>query len=431
MVGTFTWAVPKGRGGFEEPMAEDLPDEAPEVEFWKDNRKKEEEVGEVEKEEDSPRMGPRTGEQEGEDEDEDSPRMGPLPGEQEEEDKPSQEDPEWEVKVFRMAAPLATKKAEECLQMVMEMILRLRTDGYWVSQVHTDQGHEYYGQLKSWCLKRGILVTRTPGDDPQGNGRAEVAIQGITRLMRASLLQANVGWEWWPIAARHVNERLRAVRVQQPLEIPPMLEEVLVRKRRWRRGVLMEPTCEKVKYLCPAWDHHGHWVLKEDGTKAVARYFLRRLTEPISESTWEEEVADALEVRRRLRQKTSPIFRGLRQEEGRGENEVRTMRVIEDEMFRMVEERDEAVIRPEMIVIKKLKKNIEEPWEEEEVLQTRIVSQKEVQREWSQWESAAKSEIDSLINEKEALEEIGADELEKLVEKAGRERRRREFLFRG
>ena len=275
MVGTFTWAVPKGRGGFEEPMAEDLPEEAPEVEFWKDNRKREEEVGEVEKEEDSPRMGPQTGEQEGEDEDEDSPRMGPLSGEHEEEDQPGQEDPEWEVKVFRMAAPLATKKAEECLQMVMEMILRLRTDGYWVFQVHTDQGHEYYGQLKSWCLKRGILVTRTPGDDPQGNGRAEVAIQGITRLMRASLLQAKVGWEWWPIAARHVNERLRAVRVQQPLEIPPMLEEVLVRKRRWRRGVLMEPTCEKVKYLCPAWDHHGHWVLKEDGTKAVARYFLR------------------------------------------------------------------------------------------------------------------------------------------------------------
>ena len=54
--------------------------------------------------------------------------------------------------------------------------------------------------------------------------------------------------------------------------------------------------------------------------------------------------------------------------------------------------------------------------------------EKEVQREWSQWESAAKSEIDSLINEKEALEEVGADELEKLVEKAGREKKKVEII---
>lgn len=201
--------------------------------------------------------------------------MGPREGEIDEE-----EEEDWEIKVFRMAAPLATKRSDEVLGVVMEFVLRLRADGYWVSQVHTDLGHEYYGPLKKWCLKRNIIVTRTPGDDPQGNGRAEVAIQGITQQVRASLFHAGVGWEWWPVAARHVSERLRCVRIGEDPHFPNFLEEVLVRKRHWRRGVLLEPACEKVKYLCPAWDHHGHWVLKEDNSKVVTRYFLRRLTQP-------------------------------------------------------------------------------------------------------------------------------------------------------
>lgn len=34
---------------------------------------------------------------------------------------------------------------------------------------------------------------RTPGDDPQGNGRAEVAIQAVTRQVRAALHQSGKG----------------------------------------------------------------------------------------------------------------------------------------------------------------------------------------------------------------------------------------------
>lgn len=180
-IGAFTWAFPKGTGGFEEPKEVDV-EGAPEVEEWKDKRKKDEEEenpkgGEVEEdrsedEKDSPRLGPRDGEK-GED---DSPRMGPHRGERGEQEEDPDED--WEIKVFRMATPLASKKSEEVLSAVMEFVLRLRADGFWVSQIHTDQGHEYYGPLKKWCLKTGIIVTRTPGDDPQGNGRAEVARSG-------------------------------------------------------------------------------------------------------------------------------------------------------------------------------------------------------------------------------------------------------------
>ena len=138
-VGAFTWAFKKGSPGFEEPLGEEV-EGAPEVEQWKDKRRKDEKEGsdeeaEEEGEENSPRMGPREGER-GE---ENSPRMGPREGETGEENSPDmgpqdgerdeEEEEDWEVKVFRIAAPLATKRSDEVLGVVMEFVLRLRADG--------------------------------------------------------------------------------------------------------------------------------------------------------------------------------------------------------------------------------------------------------------------------------------------------------------
>ena len=240
MVGAFTWLVPRGTKGLQE-MEQELHEDAPEIEEWRDHRKKEREEeaerspregphrGEREEEaERSPREGPHRGE--GGEEAERSPDEGPHRGEREEQKKDSGKDEGWEVRVFRMAAPLATKRTEETLRTAIEFVLRLKADGYTVTQIHTDQGHEYYGQFRDWCDRRGILITRTPGDDPQGNGRAEVAIQGITRQIRATLHQAEKGWEWWPMAARHAAEVLRYARIDRKVDVPPFMEEVLVRK---------------------------------------------------------------------------------------------------------------------------------------------------------------------------------------------------------
>ena len=48
----------------------------------------------------------------------------------------------------------------------------------------------------------------------------------------------------------------------------------------------MAPTCEVVKYLFPAWDHHGHWVMKDDGTKLVTRYVLRQVKDVSTTQEW-------------------------------------------------------------------------------------------------------------------------------------------------
>ena len=122
-----------------EEKLDEVPEGAPEVEEWKDHRKREEE-----KEERSPREGPHRGEKETEDER--SPVEGPHRGEKESEaERSPREGPrrgekigdDWEVRVFRLAAPMATKRTEETLRTAIEFVLRLRADGY----DSTDSGH--------------------------------------------------------------------------------------------------------------------------------------------------------------------------------------------------------------------------------------------------------------------------------------------------
>ena len=94
---------------------------------------------------------------------------------------------DFEVQVFRMVIPMPSKKAPVVLQTAIEMILRLRANGYPIHQVHTDRGREFRGPFQKWMRSRGILVTQTSGADPQANGRAERAVQSIKQHVRRVL----------------------------------------------------------------------------------------------------------------------------------------------------------------------------------------------------------------------------------------------------
>ena len=59
--------------------------------------------------------------------------------------------------------------------------------------------------------------------------------------------------------------------------------------------------------------------------------------------------------------------------------------------------------------------------EEEEVLQTRIVSPKEVAAQWEHWLEASKDEVNSLIQEKEALKPMKKEEVQKFIEEKKKE----------
>ena len=52
----------------------------------------------------------------------------------------------------------------------MDMLLRLRADGFHIAYIHSDQGHEFSGTFRQLWRERGIQLTRTSGDDPRANG---------------------------------------------------------------------------------------------------------------------------------------------------------------------------------------------------------------------------------------------------------------------
>ncbi len=184
LVGVLTWAVPKEiKGVIEEVEEGPLEEDAPRIEAREDVRGQEDEI------EEEVELGVDPGiEEEGRQEVQEVQEV--QEGEKAEEK--GEEKQEFEIRTYRMAAPMTSKKAEEVTKVIMEFILKLRMDGYYVNRIHTDQGHEFMGYFKKWIVQRGISLTKTPGDDPTSNGRAEVAVQSLKSQVRRTLRQAQV-----------------------------------------------------------------------------------------------------------------------------------------------------------------------------------------------------------------------------------------------
>ena len=163
---------------------------------------------------------------------------------------------------------MITKTAREVSATAMEFVLRLRADGFHIGRIHCDRGHEFEGAFKRWARSRGIYVTKTAGDDPQGNGRAEVAVKAIKSQIRRTLRQAGLDSAHWPWALRYVDELNRCVRKGIQPSWPPFYQEVRVKKRTWRRGAF-EPVVERVHYLC------GSWALGPKGRRTSSSSWRR------------------------------------------------------------------------------------------------------------------------------------------------------------
>ena len=244
-----------------------------------------------------------------------------MKAEEEGKEKAEDEDEDFEIKVFRLAAPMHSKKAPEVTQTMMEFILRLKCDGYTVNHVHTDMGREFQGSFKRWLRARGITFTTTPGDSPQSNGRAEVAVQSIKSMVRRTLLHSEASSEMWPWALRHINEVLRYQRIDRPVDFPPFMQKVMTRKRAWKSKDL-EAVLEEVTYF-PSWENHGHWIMRPGCRPTITRYVMKKVDQEITPQNWmmlEREKEDPLAIRRRIRGKTS--VRRLEVEEKVSEEEV-------------------------------------------------------------------------------------------------------------
>ena len=342
-----------------------------------------------------------------------------------------------EVRVFRLALPMITKTAREVSATAMEFVLRLRADGFHIGRIHCDRGHEFEGAFKRWARSRGIYVTKTAGDDPQGNGQAEVAVKAIKSQIRRTLRQAGLDSAHWPWALRYVDELNRCVRKGIQPSWPPFYQEVRVKKRTWRRGAF-EPVVEHVHYLCPSTEDHGHWVQKQGEPPRVTKFIMEKTTEPVEEGAWialEGRIVDPWSTRRRLRGKTAVrrVHPTLDQEgedsetEKKKEEVKQIYAVIEEEMRGIVDE-DPEVASGIIHAVARLRKIATAMEESEEVLQTKIISPKEVSRKWGEWLESVDSEVQSLTKDKQALKELTAEEHEELKQQAEREGRRVEYI---
>ena len=100
------------------------------------------------------------------------------------------------------------------------------------------------------------------------------------------------------------------------------------------------------------------------------------------------------------------------------ENKIqRVEKVIQEELQHLVEDDPEIAAR-EVRMFAKLRKMVEGVDESEEVLQTKIISPKEVSRNWKEWLEAVDSEYLSLTEEKEALKKLTKEEVEKMRSEA-------------
>ena len=425
LVGCFTWFAPDQEGEDVQDGApeEEAPDDAPELE---DLEAEEEEKKKAEEEAEGVKKRGRPRKKEPELEIQPPPRPLDLPPIEEDQVEPRQD---VKIAVYRMCTPLPGRNNQEVLRAIIDMYLRLKADGFTVTQLHSDMGGEFMTQaLDDWCKSRCILKTTTPGDAPQTNGRAEVSVQHVKSAIKRILHGAGVGTERWPMAARFFNEKERLRQLGKPDKSPPFLQEVLVRKRYWRVKEL-GPTQEKVRYIAPSWVHHGHWVERENGETMLVRMVMKSLTEPIEDRHWIglEDDMNPIEERRRLRGKVSVHALRKQEEEAESQEEgdedspeeeekrkKRMTEVIQREMFQMMDDPEEAV-PPMMDSIARMKELQADEKNPGEVLQTRVVPMQEVRKETDRWKEAIQKELKAMFTEKEALKPISSEEVRRML----------------
>ena len=333
--------------------------------------------------------------------------------------EPAQSDQEKEVAiaVHRLAIPLPSKSAPDLLRGVSEMVLTLKHEGFQVNQIHADRGGEFCGNtMAKRRLERGILQTFTAGVDPQGNGRAERAVQATKDQVRKTLRPANLGPDFWPLAVRHLNSAWRLQRIESKEKIPPFWAPVVVRKRYWKT-MEFETRNETMNYICQSWQDHGHWVNKEDGQYVLTRAVISGTVEPLTDEKWIalERDLDHQEERRRIRGK-SQVRRLSEATEEEKEERRRREASARNELAHIVSDDPEvAAIASE--ALRMFQEGGEEM--EAEALQTKIVSPMEAKRKFEHWKKAIETEIEALFVTKKALRLLSPEEMKKLTEERG------------
>ena len=108
--------------------------------------------------------------------------------------------------------PLKSKSGKHVKMAIQEIVLQLRHENLPVVRIHSDRAHEMRSvALREWALNNNILLlTRTEGQSPQGNGTAERAVRFMKGQARKLLRAAEMDTSFWATAmstaAHHQRE---------------------------------------------------------------------------------------------------------------------------------------------------------------------------------------------------------------------------------
>ncbi|CAE7605323.1 RE1 [Symbiodinium sp. KB8] len=205
--------------------------------------------------------------------------------------------------------PLKSKSGKHVKMAIQEIVMQLRHENLPVVRIHSDRAHEMRSvDLREWALNNNILLTRTEGQSPQGNGTAERAVRFMKRQARKLLRAAELDTSFWATAmltaAHHQRESVLQPETYEP---PcPYGSRVAIKRKVYGQGDRLDliPRWTKGVYLGPVWDvGKGSAVLDETTKRITVTTHIRpnlRNAESVADRPVQEFEPP---VRRRLRAK--------------------------------------------------------------------------------------------------------------------------------
>ena len=253
--------------------------------------------------------------------------------------------------------PLKGKSSKHIKMAIQEVVLQLRQENLPVVRIHADRAHEMRSAaLHEWALTNGILLTRTEGQSPQGNGTAERAVRYLKGQARKLLRTAGLDTSFWATAmltaAHHQREGcLRPKDYRPPC---PYGTKVAIKHKIYGQGGRLDllPRWMKGIYLGPVWDvGQGSAVYDEESRRITVTTHIR----PNLYDAGTAAEAPTLEVeppvRRRLRGKSPVDDDGLKVvKAARTAGKSRARRALEEEILKEIDAKgdDWTVKRPQL-----------------------------------------------------------------------------------
>ena len=253
--------------------------------------------------------------------------------------------------------PLKGKSSKHIKMAIQEVVLQLRQENLPVVRIHADRAHEMRSAaLHEWALTNGILLTRTEGQSPQGNGTAERAVRYLKGQARKLLRTAGLDTSFWATAmltAAH-HQREGCLRPEDYRPPCPYGTKVAIKHKIYGQGGRLDllPRWMKGIYLGPVWDvGQGSAVYDEESRRITVTTHIR----PNLYDAGTAAEAPTLEVeppvRRRLRGKSPVDDDGLKVvKAARTAGKSQARRALEEEILKEIDAKgdDWTVKRPQL-----------------------------------------------------------------------------------